>query len=366
MSDNRRQYRSIRTALKQMYPQEPTGHQARHLNTLAALISGIVGSRSCQLPAIAGKVPDGNKKESRVKKYYRWLKNDRIVPEVYFLPYAATLLQTLATTQSLLLAIDGSEVGGACMALMISVIYKKRALPLVWLVVQQQKGHLAEDLHIRLVQQVNTLVPARSSVVFVGDGEFDGIELQTLLASYGWEYVCRTAQNVLVGDAETVSALVDVNVQPGECIALPAVTVTQQAYGPVLVIAWWDAAYKHPLYLVSNMELFEEACYWYRRRYRIETFFSDQKSRGFNLHKSHITDPARLARLLIATCLAYIWIIHLGVVACRDDWVATIHRTDRCDLSLFKLGLALLDHFLNEDLPIPAAFNVPALLECVR
>jgi hypothetical protein len=39
----------------------------------------------------------------------------------------------------------------------------------------------------------------------------------------------------------------------------------------------------------------------------IETFFSDQKSRGFHLHKSHIADATRLARLLIAACLAYIW-----------------------------------------------------------
>jgi hypothetical protein len=311
-------------------------------------------------------VPDGTKKESRVKKYYRWLKNERIGAEAYFMPYAATLLQVLSGSRSLLLAIDGSEIGSACMALMISVIYKKRALPLVWLVVQQQKGHLAEDLHMQLVAQVHTLVPEYASVIFVGDGEFDGIRLQALLASYAWEYVCRTAQNVQIGEAEAVSALADVNVQPGECIALPAVTFTQAAYGPVLVIAWWDADYKQPIYLVSNMELFEEACYWYRRRYRIETFFSDQKSRGFNLHKSHITDPARLARLLIATCLAYIWIIYLGVVAWRDDWVATIHRTDRCDLSLFKLGLALLEHCLNEDLPILVAFNIPSVLECVR
>ena len=33
------------------------------------------------------------------------------------------------------------------------------------------------------------------------------------------------------------------------------------------------------------------------------------------------------------------------------------HRVDRCDWSLFYLGLALLDHFLNEHLPIPVTFN---------
>ena len=66
------------------------------------------------------------------------------------------------------------------------------------------------------------------------------------------------------------------------------------------------------------------------------------------MHKSHISDPERLARLMIAACLAYIWIIYLGVIAKRDGWVAIIHRPDRCDLSLFQLGLSLLEHFLDE------------------
>jgi hypothetical protein len=134
----------------------------------------------------------------------------------------------------------------------------------------------------------------------------------------------------------------------------------------VLAIAWWEAEYKEPIDLVTNMELIEEACYWYAKRYRIETFFSDRKSRGFNLHKSHISDPARLARLMIAACLAYIWIIYLGVIAKRDDWVKIIHRTDRCDLSLFQLGLNLLDHFLNQHIRIPVVFQMPHLAESVR
>ena len=48
-------------------------------------------------------------------------------------------------------------------------------------------------------------------------------------------------------------------------------------YGPVLAIAAWDREYKEPIYLVTNMELADEAYYWYSKRYRIETFFSDEK-----------------------------------------------------------------------------------------
>ena len=102
----------------------------------------------------------------------------------------------------------------------------------------------------------------------------------------------------------------------------------------------------------------EDACRLYSKRFRIETFFSDQKSRGFHLHKSHLSDPQRLSRLFIAACLAYIWIVYLGSVCTQEGWGGIIHRRHRCDLSLFQLGLRLLEHFLNEELPIPVAFHI--------
>ena len=92
MSDNLRRYRAIRDALTPYYPGQPTGTVARHLTTLAALISGIVGGKSTQLPHIATQVPDGTKPESRVKRFTRWLDNERILEERYFLPYAESLL----------------------------------------------------------------------------------------------------------------------------------------------------------------------------------------------------------------------------------------------------------------------------------
>jgi len=329
------------------------------------LISGIVGSRRTNLPAIAGKVPDGTKKESRIKKFSRWIKNDRIEAEIYFLPYTDALLAGLAH-RTLVLIMDSSEVGRKCLALMVNVVYKKRALPLAWIVVKGSKGHFPEEAHVQLLEQVHQIMPEGADVIVLGDGEFDGTTLQDTIDDCGWEYVCRTAENIQLGAEGEKFSFQELGVQPGECIGLPDVTFTLQDYGPVLAIAWWKAGYKEPIYLVTNMELVEEACHWHAKRFRIETFFSDQKSRGFNLHKSHISDPARLARLMIAACLAYIWIIYLGVIAKRDDWVKLIHRTDRCDLSLFRLGLNLLDHFLNEHLPIPVAFQMPRLAESVR
>src|SRR3989442_2584439 len=205
MSDNLRRYRAIRDALTQYYPGQPSGTVARHLTTLAALISGIVGSKSTQLPNIAAKVPNGTKPESRVKRFARWVDNAHILEEVYFLPYADILLRHLAL-QTVVLVMDGSGVGRGCCALMMHVIYQGRALPLAWRVRQCPKGQFPEDLHIALVELVRTLIPEGTQVVFLGDGEFDGITRQETMKEAGWWYACRTSKgNMVTWDDATFS-----------------------------------------------------------------------------------------------------------------------------------------------------------------
>src|ERR687887_2492358 len=168
MSDNLRRYRAIRHALAQCYPTSSQGNFARHLNTLAALISGIVGSKSTQLPHIATKVPDGTKPESRVKRFARWIDNARILEEMYFLPYAEVLLRHLAL-ETVVLVMDGSGVGRGCTALMIHIVYKGRALPLAWRVRHSPKGHCPEALHIEIVELLSQLIPEGAKVVLLGD-----------------------------------------------------------------------------------------------------------------------------------------------------------------------------------------------------
>lgn len=362
--DNFRRYLAVRTALKQFYPGEPSGNLARHLNTLAWLISGIVGSKRTNYPEIAKKCPDGNKPTSREKRFSRWVINDQVDYESYFAPFALALLLTLSNGP-LVLAIDGSEVGRGCLALMVSVVYQGRALPLGWVVVTGNKGHFPEETHVALVQEVAQLTPPEADVIFLGDGEFDGLTLQQTVASYGWHYVCRTASDIVLTDEGDEFNCQQLGLCPGDLLSMPAVLFTREQYGPVHVIAWWAKEYKKPIFLVSNMELAQEACFWYKKRFRIETFFSDQKSRGFHLHKSHLDKPERLATLLIAACLAYIWMVYLGTFARHTGWHKIIHRTDRCDLSLFQLGLALLEHFLNEGIPIPVAFQISLRLDGV-
>ncbi len=358
MSDNLRRYCAIQDTLKGLCPHQPKGNHARHLQTLAHLVSGIVGSRRSNLPAIASKVPSTSKPESRIKRYSRWLDNERITAETYFLPYVRVLLESLPAGP-LVLVIDGSPVGRGCQALVMSVLYKKRALPLAWSVVQGKRGHLSEQMHQHLVRQVAALVPKERSVIFLGDGEFNGVDLLTLVQSQGWSFVCRISSNTALCEQDEWFSLSQLRLEPGESKELPDVLFTQQGFGPVLVVAVWNPRHEGPLYLVSNLDLPEEACFWYKKRFQIETFFSDQKSRGFHLSRSHLSQPMRLERLLMATCLAYLWMVCLGARVSARGWLPLVHRTHRCDLSLFQIGLLWLEHCLNQGWPVPVPLRVP-------
>ncbi len=355
MSDNLRRYFAIQKGLKSLRPTQPQGNVARHLDTLAMLIAGIIGSQKCHLPAVARKVPTKSKPQSRVRRMERFLGNEAIDTKTYYLPYVQALLNSLPEGP-LVLVIDGSEAGRKCILLSINVVYKKRALPLCWLVVKGKKGHLSEQTHIALVHKVAALLPTQRPIVFLGDGEFDGVDLLATLQKLGWNYVCRTAKNVSLHEAGERFAPTDLLLAPGDRIELPEVGFTAAHYGPVLVSIIWERGWKDPLVLVSNLDFLVEAYGWYRRRFRIETFFSDQKSRGFYLGHSHISDTAHLERLLIGTCLAYLWMVCLGAWVVQTRQVPLIHRSDRCDWSLFHIGLNWIEYCLNQSMPIWVQF----------
>jgi hypothetical protein len=360
MRDTYRRYRAIAECLLQLYPRA-RGHQRRQLATLTLFISGIVGAQHTQLPKVVEHTPGGRAcDESVVMRLRRWLKHDKVSYQRWMLPVAQALVAMLARAP-LVFVIDGSTVGRGCMCLMLSVLYRRRALPLTWLVVSSRKGHLPETLHCQLLHQLAQLVPAGADVTILGDGEFDGTQWQADITAYGWRYVCRTASDILLTVADTTIAMRDMAPARDEIVFVEAALVTAAKYGPLTAIAVWDGGYSTPIYLVTSHADPAHAVALYRRRAQIETFFSDQKSRGFRINRSHLSDPVRVSRLLIACALAYLWLIYLGVLARRVSYRARVYRPDRCDLSLFSLGLRLLAFCLRHARSIPRRLPEPLL-----
>jgi hypothetical protein len=124
-------FAAIHSSVRKFFPDNLKASHARHLNTLAALVCGIIRSQNVHLPQITRKVPGGSagyahwasKSASRTKLFYRWMKNEKVTHEICFLPFAQKILNALAHAP-LVMVKDGTAVGRDCMALVIAVVYK--------------------------------------------------------------------------------------------------------------------------------------------------------------------------------------------------------------------------------------------------
>ena len=359
MHINFQTYRTIKRALAQVLHTRADSHAEQHLNTLTLLICGIVGAQHVQFDKLASHAPiRGRKNESLITRYRRFVKHKDISADALWLPFARPLLAGLAHLP-LTILLDGTTAGRGCVVLMASLVYRGCAIPLLWTVLKGKKGHLPEEQHCALIRRLQALIPPDATVTLLGDGEFDGTELQTTIRARNWQYVCRTATNILIYAAERVFTVGDLPLARGEAVYMVDVRMTAKQYGPILLLGVWDAKQQEPLYLITSLADANDAFERYRLRFRIECMFANHKSRGFRLDKSHLTAPERLARLVIASSLAYVWIHATAGFAQTQGWVEQFHRSDRCDLGLFQIGLRAIQYALREGLRVPVSFLLP-------
>jgi diguanylate cyclase (GGDEF)-like protein len=62
---------------------------------------------------VAGEIPGSGKEESQIMQLRRWLKNEKVGVDLFYLPFIEVLLRCLAK-QTLVLAIDGSTTAQGC------------------------------------------------------------------------------------------------------------------------------------------------------------------------------------------------------------------------------------------------------------
>jgi hypothetical protein len=73
--------------------------------------------------------------------------------------------------------------------------------------------------------------------------------------------------------------------------------------------------------------------------------FGCLKSRGFRLEETHVTDPARLEKLMALLALAFCWAVAVGAWLTRHKPLKVKKHGRRCK-SLFRHGLDYLRRIL--------------------
>lgn len=337
------------------------GMQDDNQLTLAYLIVGLILGRNVQLAKIAERVNYAHKESSLEDRFRRFVANPNIEVQVSYSIFIRLIFKAINLKQ-LVLSIDTTKSGGSCITLMIGVSYHSRALPLVWVTFKGKKGHTPQEIQLALLKTVQSYLPPDSQVILLGDGEFDGCQvLDWLNHQPNWRYVCRTAKDTRVKRQEQWFNLHELAPAAGQETFFDQLLFTEaHQVGPRNIMAVWVAKEQTHWFFVTNVDTLAEAKRWYRKRFQIETLFSDLKSRGFNLQEGRLKDPQRVNRLILALAIAYLFIVFWGVEAITSGAIRQMIRTDRFDHSLSQLGFKYIYRLLKKCLSIPPLLSLPA------
>lgn len=325
------------------------------LRNFVWLMVGIYQSRSVHLGAIASQIPGRAKGLSIVRRLSRFLANPGVRVRQWYAPIAQGLLASMAhTVGEIRLVTDGTKVGFHHQLLMVAIAYRRRALPLAWTWVPCARGHSSACKQRALLAYVRGLIPQGVPVTLVGDSEFGAVSVIQQVERWHWRYVLRqkASHQVQLLNSPSWQPLEELMEGPGQSLWLgPALLTRQHAY-PVHLLVHWKAGEDKPWLLATNWPSRGETLRAYRRRMWIEEMFGDLKGHGFDLERTHLRHFERLSRLTLAVAILYVWLISTGARAIKNGQRQWVDRKDRRDLSVFRIGLRLIQRYLTNGLPI--------------
>lgn len=363
-------FREVSNSLRSLYGCQVEGHALGRINTLTGMITGMINKGESSLNALGSGLPQDIDASSRETHAKRFLENEHTDYKVHFLPYLRPLLRGILASfdpkEGIYLAIDGSTMGNKHIALMVSLIVNKRAIPICWFVKEGKKGHFDEQAHLDVVQQAaHILTPIlkkrpKMPVTLVGDGEFDGVELQKLCQkTLNWHYVFRIACDSILyenGDRFQPKQLMEDPNEP--FFFIPDVLFSEQKLENVAFLRYHEKLkYDDPLFLISNLDDPFDMAFAYDKRFAIETMFKDFKSRGFNLHKSRLKKTRAIFNLILVASLAFCFLMNFGFHHKNGKYHKKIQRTDKNTFSIFSFAQKLLQYFIERDIFFQLSLN---------
>lgn len=319
------------------------------------LVVGIFHSHSVSLSKIAGKVISTAKNVSTVRRLSRFLASSAIDVRSWYRAIAKAWLQSqIQQVGEVRLIVDGTKIGFGHQLLMVSLAYRRRAVPIAWSWVRHVRGHSSGKQQISLLKYVNSLIPQKAPVFLVGDSEFGSIAVLQQLEQWRWFFVLRQKGNtsLWVNEQTGWQRMETFAPHAGESTWCPNSYLTQTEIHPVSALIHWQVGEKEPWCLATNLP---DACLtlrYYRRRMWTEEMFADFKKHGFDLENTMLRNPPRLSRLTLAVAFLYVWLLSVGTRTIRAGLRHFVDRKDRRDLSTFQIGLRFIDRRLLHSLPV--------------
>jgi hypothetical protein len=222
-----------------------------------------------------------------------------------------------------------------------------RAMPLAWKTVKKstlKKRRTGYELE--MVERLHRWLPETVRVTLMGDRAFGYAELYELLGLYGWDYILRFRENILVseGDGPGVAAA-DLVPAHGRVRKIVDATVTGKRRPVPAVVLVKRKGMKEAWCLATSLATADahEIVRAYSKRFTIEETFRDQKdiTFGVGLRATHIGEASRRDRLLLLIAIAYTLLTLLGAASeeSKLDKTLKANTSPKRTMSLFNQGL---------------------------
>lgn len=283
------------------------------IQTLKILIWLLTVQKTVKIERLSACFPLPIKYESRRKHLQRFLTLSSLSLSLFWFPIIQLIIQQeFREGNRLIITLDRTQWKNNNI-LVIAVIYKKRAIPLYWQVLNKRgSSNLSEQQAI--IKPVIRLLK-KYELVFLGDREFHGVELsywlKTKKSPLKIYFIFRQKQGTHFkkqkGKHQKLSGL---GIAPGTKVFLSNINITKKkGFGHFNLAAYWKRKYKNkiekePWYLLTNLDNLEEIITIYRQRMGIEAMFKDCKTGGYNLEGSRASTQ-RLTNLILLIALAY-------------------------------------------------------------
>ena len=285
----------------------------RHRKTLAWMMVGLICAKTVSLGAWTPfVVSQAQYAQSLVRRFRRWLDNNRITVEPLYGPLIEQAVVGWAGKR-MYVALDTSMLWNTYCLIRLSVIYRGRAVPLVWRVIEHGSAAVSFETYQDLLNEAKSRVPFACKVVFLADRGFADTQLMGHLRGLGWHFRMRIKSTFWIYPSHLAPFQVgEIALQPGHMSCWQEVSITDKHFGPVHLAVARPLGSEEYWYVVSDESAELKTLEEYGLRFDIEENFLDDKSNGFQLESSLIRSAKALERLCFVLAMTTLYLVSVG------------------------------------------------------
>ena len=335
-------------------------HDLRNFTTFLWAMVGLIQSQRVHLSQWILHRPGRANAASKQRQLMRWLENPHTEPMKVYPPLIRALCRAFQG-ERLFLALDSSVLWERFVLIRVAMIYRGRALPLSWRVLEGNSAAVAFQTYQPLLRQAALVLPATCQVVLLADRGFVDHRIFKAARDLGWGFRVRLKSKIWVTlpnrPTTTVGALMP---KPGQALFIHRIWLTKHGLGPVhLALAHvqtpkgfeqWAIVSDEP----TDLQTLDE----FGLRFDIEENFLDDKSAGFQLESSQIRDAAALARLCLILAACTLYLVSCGSQVVANDLRRQVDTHWQRGLSFLQIGWRWLSHALSNNLPLPSQLRL--------